>query len=54
MLLEAARRESSEAINLLEQLGEECRGLRADLRQQLSVIAQRDEVIRKLRDQAGA
>ena len=54
MLLEAARRESSEAVNLSERLGEECRGLRADLHQQVSVVAQRDEVIRQLRDQAGA
>ena len=54
MLLEAARRESSEAVNLSERLGEECRGLRANLHQQVSVIAQRDEVIRQLRDQAGA
>ena len=54
VLLEAARRESSEDVNLSERLGEECRGLRADLHQQISVIAQRDEVIRQLRDQAGA
>ena len=54
VLLEAARHESSEAVNLSERLGEECRGLRADLHQQVSVIAQRDEVIRQLRDQAGA
>ena len=54
VLLEAARRESSEAVNLSERLGEECRGLRADLHQQVSVVAQRDEVIRQLRDQAGA
>ena len=54
MLLEAARRESSKAVNLSERLGKECRGLRADLHQQVSVVAQRDEVIRQLRDQAGA
>ena len=54
VLLEAARRESSEAINLSERLGQECRGLRADLYQQVSLVAQRDEVIRQLRDQAGA
>ena len=54
VLLEAACRESSEAVNLSERLGEECRGLRADLHQQVSVIAQRDEVIRQLRDQADA
>ena len=54
MLLEAARRESSEAVNLSERLGEECRGLRADLHQQVSVVAQRDEVIKQLRDQVSA
>ena len=54
VLLEAARRESFEAVNLSERLGEECHGLRADLHQQVSVIAQRDEVIRQLRDQDGA
>ena len=54
MLLETARRESSEATNLAERLNEECRGLRADLHQQVSLITQRDEVIRQLRDQASA
>ena len=54
VLLEAARRESSEAANLAERLNEECRGLRADLHQRVSLVAQRDEVIRKLRDQASA
>ena len=54
VLLEAARRESSEAANLSGRLSEECRGLRADLHQQVSMVAQRDEVIRQLRDQAGA
>ena len=54
MLLETARRESSEAANLSGRLSEECRGLRADLHQQVSMVAQRDEVIRQLRDQASA
>ena len=54
VLLEAARRESSEAANLAERLNEECHGLRADLHQRVSLTAQRDEVIRQLRDQAGA
>ena len=54
VLLETARRESSEAVNLSERLSEECHGLRADLYQQVSMVAQRDEVIRQLRDQAGA
>ena len=54
VLLEAARRESSEAVNLSGRLSEECRGLRMDLHQQVNMVAQRDEVIRQLRDQAGA
>ena len=54
MLLETARRESSKAVNLLERLSEECRGLRVDLHQQVSIVAQRDEVIRQLRDPASA
>ena len=54
VLLETARRESSEASNLAERLNEECRGLRADLHQRVSLTTQRDEVIRQLRDQAGA
>ena len=54
MLLEIARREYSEAANSSERLSEECHGLRADLLQQIDMVAQRDEVIRQLRDQAGA
>ena len=54
VLLEAARRESSEAANLAEWLNEECRGLRVDLHQRVSLTAKRDEVIRQQRDQAGA
>ena len=54
MLLETARCESSEAVNLAERLNEECRGLRADLHQRVSLTAQRDEVIRQMRDQASA
>ena len=54
VLLETARRESSEASSLAERLNEECRGLRADLHQRVSLVAQRDEVIRQLRDQASA
>ena len=53
-LLETARCESFEATNLAERLNEECRGLRADLHQRVSLIAQRDVVIRQLRDQASA
>ena len=54
VLLETARRESSEAANLAERLDEECRGLRAYLHQRVSLVAQRDEVIIQLRDQASA
>ena len=54
MLLETVRRESSEALNLAERPNEECRGLRADLHQRVGLVAQRDEVIRRLRDQASA
>ena len=50
VLLETARRESSEAVNLAERLNEECRGLRANLHQRVSLVAQRVEVIRQLRD----
>ena len=54
VLLETARRESSEAVNLSGRLSEECSGLRTDLHQQISMVAQRDEVIRQLWDQASA
>ena len=53
-LLEVARREASEAVNSAEQLNEECWGLRGDLHQQVTLVAQRDDVIGKLRDQANA
>ena len=51
-LLDGARREVSEAVNTVERLTEECRGLRGDLHQQIALVAQRDEVIGKLRYQA--
>ena len=54
VLLETARHESSEAVNLSGWLSEECRGLRIDLHQQVSMVAQRNEVIRQLRNQVGA
>ena len=54
VLLETARHESSEAVNLSGRLSEECRGLRTELHQRDNMIAQMDEVIRQLRDQAGA
>ena len=53
-LLDAARREASKATNSAERLNEEHRGLREDLHQQISLVAQRDGVIRRLRDQASA
>ena len=53
-LLETTRLESSEAVNLSGRLSEECRGLRTDLHQRDSMVAERDEVIRQLRDQVGA
>ena len=52
--LDAARCEASDAVNSAEWLTEECRGLRGDLHQQVTLVAQRDEVIGKLRDQASA
>ena len=53
-LLEVARREASEVVNSAERLNEECRGLRGDLHLQITLVAQRDEVIGRLRDQASA
>ena len=49
-LLDVARREASEAVNSVKRLNEECRGLRGDLHQQITLVAQRDEVIGRLRD----
>ena len=54
VLLNVARREASEAVNSVELLNEECCGLRGDLYQQITLVAQRDEVIGRLRDQASA
>ena len=51
-LLDGARREASEAISSAEHLTQECRGLRGDLHQQVALVAQRDEIIGKLRDEA--
>ena len=50
-LLDGARREASEAGNSAKRLTEECRGLRGDLHQQVTLVAQRDEVIGILRDE---
>ena len=52
VLLDEARREASEAISSVERLAEECRGLHGDLHQQVTLVAQRDEVIGRLRDEA--
>ena len=48
-LLDGARCEAFEAISSTERLTEECRGLRG---QQVTLVAQRDEVIGRLRDEA--
>ena len=53
-LLDEARREASEAANSTKRMDEECGGLRRDLHQQIILVAQRDEVIGRLRDQANA
>ena len=51
-LLDRVRREAFETISSAERLTEECRGRRGDLHQQATLVTQRDEVIRKLRDEA--
>ena len=51
-LLDGARREASKAISSAEHLTKECHGLRGDLHQQVTLVAQRDEVIGRLRDEA--
>ena len=38
-LLDGARREASEVVNLAERLIEECCGLRGDLHQQVTLVA---------------
>ena len=53
-LLDGARREASEVANSAKRLDEECGGLRGDLHQQITLVAQRDQVIGRLRDQASA
>ena len=53
-LLDGARREASEAANLAKRLDEECGGLRGDLHRQITLVAQRDEIIGRLREQASA
>ena len=51
-LLDGARREASEAISSAERVTEECHGIHGDLHQQVTLVAQRDEVIGRLRDEA--
>ena len=53
-LLDVSLRKASEAANSAERLNEECRGLCGDLYQQITLVAQRDESIGRLRDQASA
>ena len=51
-LLNGAHREATKAASSAERLTEECCGLHGDLHHQITLVAQRDEVIRRLRDQA--
>ena len=51
-LLDRAHREASEALSSVECLTEVCHGLRGDLHRQETLVVQRDEVIRRLRDKA--
>ena len=48
-LLDEAHRKANEAVSSVERLTEECRGLRGDLHQQITLVALRDEVIGRLR-----
>ena len=52
MLLDEARREANEVVGSAERLTEEFRGLRGDLHHQITLVAQRDEVIGRLRAEA--
>ena len=47
--LDGARREDSEAVNSSERLTEKCYGLCGDLHQQITLVAQRDKIIGRLR-----
>ena len=51
-MLDEARREANEAVSSVERLTEECCGLRGDVHQQITLVAQRDEVIGRLRAEA--
>ena len=50
--MDEARREANEVVNSVEHLTEECHGLRGDLHQQITLVAQQDEVIGRLRAEA--
>ena len=50
--MDEARREANEAVNSVERLTEECCGLRGDLHQQITLVAQQDEAIGRLRAEA--
>ena len=52
MLLDEARREANEAVSSVERLTEKCRGLHGNLHQPITLVAQRDEVIGRLRVEA--
>ena len=47
-----ARREANEAVSSVERLSKECCVLRGDLHQQITLVAQRNEVIGRLRVEA--
>ena len=51
-LLVRARHEASGAISSKERIYEECRGMRRERHQQITLVAKRDEVIERLRDHA--
>ena len=51
-LLDGAHREASEAVSSAERLTEECHGLGGDIHQQVTLVAQRDKIIGRLRDEA--
>ena len=50
--MDEARSEANEAASLAERLTEECSELRGDLHQQITLVAQGDEVIGRLRAEA--
>ena len=53
-LLDSARCEASKAANSSKRLDGECCGLRGDIHQQITLVAHRDEIIGRLREQASA